>query len=469
MFSASRIAGLLHRFGKATSYSGAALETARPDDIAPLAAEPAPRPEARTYQGEVFELSREHAAGWIWDHSRPDERIAYQARVSGDESVVASGRADKWWWGLPGRGIGDGRHAFWLRFSRPLTDAELRQVEIRAVPDGAALPRSASLTSAYEPVYHVAMDIVDNCNLRCPFCLYDYSNTYTTHLMSEETLRAALRFLPYVKDGEFWFSCLHEPTLHPRVIEFVERVPREYRRKLFYTTNLAKRMPERYFEWLAGNGMHHVNISIESRSPALYERMRKGGRFGIFQENWDKLTTAVRRAPDATPVHYIAMAYKSNLRELPELARYLLDEREASQLEVRYTFDVPHLAPDFRAAEFLDDEDWDWLEGQLAAFPGDKVRLWRPARRTEDTHDTPPPASPASTTSPRLLGPVLFRLSWDGTLRVRGLHADSRGDAPEESELLATNIGEVADAEALVDDLTRRAFAIPQSDVRASA
>ena len=77
------------------------------------------------------------------------------------------------------------------------------------------------------------MDIVDNCNLRCPFCLYDYANTRTTHFMTEQTIEAALRFLPYTRDGEFWFSCLHEPTLHPKLTSFIDKVPPEYRRKLF--------------------------------------------------------------------------------------------------------------------------------------------------------------------------------------------------------------------------------------------
>jgi molybdenum cofactor biosynthesis enzyme MoaA len=58
------------------------------------------------------------------------------------------------------------------------------------------------------------MNIVDNCNLRCPFCLYDYVTTFRTNVMSDAVFEAALRLLPYVGPGHFWLSCLHEPILH---------------------------------------------------------------------------------------------------------------------------------------------------------------------------------------------------------------------------------------------------------------
>jgi hypothetical protein len=40
---------------------------------------------------------------------------------------------------------------------------------------------------------------------------------------------------------------------------------------LFCTTNLAKRMPDAYFQMLASSGMHHVNISNKPLDLAIYE------------------------------------------------------------------------------------------------------------------------------------------------------------------------------------------------------
>ncbi|EQD45607.1 molybdenum cofactor biosynthesis protein A, partial [mine drainage metagenome] len=163
-----------------------------------------------------------------------------------------------------------------------------------------------------------------------------------------ETIAAALRFLPFVAEGKFWFSCLHEPTLHPQLMAFIDKAPREYRRKIFYTTNLAKRMPQAYFAWLADSGLHNINVSIESRNPALYERMRKGARYRIFQENWDHLLAAFAQGSAPPALRYIAMAYKANFRELPDLVAFLIERRRAAQVEIRFTFDVAHLPAAFR-------------------------------------------------------------------------------------------------------------------------
>lgn len=420
-----------------------------------------PVAQAARYSGEVLERSERHIAGWVFNPGEPGARLPFEVRLGGEH--LLEGRADKFWWGLAGAGFGDGRHGFWARFPRRLSPGDAARVSVWAGDVPQPLPLSPGHGRHYEPILHVAMDIVDNCNLRCPFCLYDYADTRTTHFMQRETLEAALRFLPYTRDGEFWFSCLHEPTLHPRIQEFVDLVPPELRRKLFYTTNLAKRMPAAYFDWLANDRLHHFNVSIESRDPALYERMRKGARFRNFQENWDMLTDALGRAEKPTRVRYIAMAYKSNLRELPELAKYLLTERRGWQVEIRDTYDVPHLAPGFREAEFLDMAEWDWLEDSLADLPSGAIALVRPPRvapRPPDAGVTHSPAPPPAAAAPdrdgghgSMMGPVMFRLSYDGTLKVVGIDASSASGAQLEQTLLTTNIRDIADPDTFLQEV----------------
>jgi organic radical activating enzyme len=396
------------------------------------------RPLPSSVSGGISELSAHHVAGWAF---RPDDlaaRVDVEAALDG--AVLARARADQFVHGLSGITHGDGAQGFYARWPHPLSDAELARVTVRPADGGEALSVPAWASSEYTPLMHVAMDIVDNCNLRCPFCLYDYANTHTTHLMDEATLAAALRFLPYTRDGQFWFSCLHEPTLHPRLMSFVDRVPREYRRKLFFTTNLAKRMPPDYFAWLASSGLDHINVSIESRDPAIYERMRKGARHHIFAANWEMLLQALPHGSAPPRLRYIAMAYKSNFRELPELAAYLLGEPQAHQVEVRYTYDEPHIAAEFKQAEYLAPDEWRWLAEQLAPLDPARVVLELPP-------EAPGPPPPPATSGAVLAGRYMFRLSWDGTLKILGTLADSREGDVRERLLATANVRDIADPE----------------------
>jgi hypothetical protein len=341
-----------------------------PEDVAPP---PAPLAVAPQYQGYVDERSAHHLHGWARNLNDADERVELEVVHTGTGARLGRVRSDQFRAGLREIGVGDGKHAYFFRFDAPVDEAELALIDVRCIQDGHVLPVSPHVTSDYQPVTFLAMDIVDNCNLRCPFCLYDYANTRATNFMNEDTIAAAVRFAPFIPDGLLWFSCLHEPTLHPKLMDYVNLVPDDLRRKLFYTTNLAKRMKPEYFEWLANSGMHHINISIESMQPALYERMRKGARFRIFMENWDKLIPALKAGRRPPQIRYIAMAYKSNLRELPGLVKYLHEERLAHQVELRYSFDVPHMPAEFKRAEFLEPRDWYWLVNELRAYTPEQL------------------------------------------------------------------------------------------------
>jgi hypothetical protein len=343
---------------------------------------------AAPMQGFVDQRSTLHAAGWVRDRFAPGRRLDVEAVLQ--DEVIATGTADRFVLPLAQHQVGDAQYGFMLLFPAPLTAAERDAVIIRP-RGGARLPLSPKLVVNFELLSHAAVDIVNNCNLRCPFCLFDYSDTKATRFMSEEVFRAAIRLLPLVPDGGFWLSCLHEPSLHPNFLGLIDLVPREHRRKLMFTTNIAKRANDAYFEALAASGVFHINISIESRTPALYEKFRKGARFSIFQENWDRLIAAWRAAPAPPHLRYIIMAYRSNLAEIPALVRYLREERLAWHIEVRYTYDEPHIAADFKAEEYLHAADWAWLQQQLGAYPPDHVAVLTPDILPREVKTTPKP------------------------------------------------------------------------------
>jgi pyruvate-formate lyase-activating enzyme len=396
-------------------------------------------------QGYVDERSIHHVAGWVRNRSDPAERVAFEVvlvRPDG-EQVLAQGRAAEYSPILAQMSVGDACYAFRVLFPEPLSEQDRDRVVVRAVGTHACLALAPALGTAFEPISHVAMDIVNNCNLRCPFCVYDYSNTRNTRVMSSATFDSALRLIPYVTDGNFWLSCEHEATMHPELVHFIERIPQKWRRKVNYTTNLARPMPDRYFDVLAESGLHHLNISLESLDPEIYERMRKGARWRIFAKNWDRLIDALRAGSAPPLLRYNIMAYKSNLTEIPDLVRYLRDERMASQVEVRHTFDVEHIPGTFRDTEFLESADWEWLADKLGGYTAEEVLLIPP----------PEPDSPAMNLStgtdtgsvPRFVTrPLNLRMQWDGRLIVYGEWTGLTG-MREHEQFVVTNVHHLRD------------------------
>jgi hypothetical protein len=375
-----------------------------------------PLERANAHQGFVDERSISHVAGWVRDRYDPEARVPYEVVLTGPEGerILSEGIADRPHGPLTHQGLGDGRYGFWVILAEPLTEEDRERVIVRP-KGGAALPLSPALVTSFELLSFIAMDIVNNCNLRCPFCLYDYEGVKHTRFISEDVFDSALRLIPHAKDGGFWLSCLHEPTLNPKLIELIERIPRQWRRKVMFTTNLAKRMPESYFKSLAESGVHNINISVESTNPPVYEKFRKGARWPIFKENWDRLVTAWQAAEAPPKLRYIALAYKSNLHELRGLVEYLLNERCAWQVEVRYTLDMDHIGSAFSQAEYLDTAEWDWLEAELSGFAPERLIFTRPLPPLEGAL-APTPASPRITAeldenAPEMAAPTQAQLA----------------------------------------------------------
>ena len=112
-------------------------------------------------------------------------------------------------------GVGDGGYMFFALLDPELSPAERDRVFVRPAGTAHRLELAPEMKTEFTPVSHLAMDIVNNCNLRCPFCVFDYQGVRTTRVMTDETFEAALRLAPFVTDGNFWLSCLHEGDAAP--------------------------------------------------------------------------------------------------------------------------------------------------------------------------------------------------------------------------------------------------------------
>ncbi len=318
---------------------------------------------------------------------------------------------------------------------------------VDATVDGEALAGSGAMVEPPFPLELVAGDIVNNCNLRCPFCLTDYALTRGTKQMPAETFAHALALAPLVPESAFWLSCMHEPSLNPAFGPFLRLVPPELRRKVSFTTNFAKKLDDELLRTIAESGAHSVRISIDSHDPELFGQLRKGARYEVFIDNLTRYAAIMRDTPGAPLLHIITMAFKDNLAELPELVRWCHEEVGARFHEVRFMYYLPHVA-EWGAEHIMSLDEWAQLKRDLLALPmGHTLAFGEPEPDAHqkfaelpglDTYQSMPAVfggdvttetyrrvDPLENAHPVPDEPLRLRLRWDGLIMAEQLPEDA--------------------------------------------
>ena len=381
-------------------------------------------------KGAVDRVVGYHLTGWAADFNDLTRRLVVEVCAGPD--VITSAVADQFREGHVRAGIGDGRHGFQCTVPRSFSPSHLDLVvRVRARGATFVLPTPGEIPISLDSsvfLDFVAADLVDNCNLRCPFRLVDYSRVKKTNLMSEDTFIRLLQLIDHVPEQGFWLSCLHEPTLHPRLNHFLDLIPRENRKKVWFTTNLAKPLSEETFRAWARSGIHHINVSLDSTNPDLFAFLRKFGRYETFERNLDLMTKVFEEVParERPKLRYITMAFKSNLDEIPTLVERCHRRWLSYENEIRYTYNVIHITDDFRRQQYLDREDWSRLTEALDKLPfrytiayppenGYEEELQPSANFADCSEGSRPTQSVAD-----LERPLSLRARPDGTLLVVG-------------------------------------------------
>ncbi len=244
---------------------------------------------------------------------------------------------------------------------RKVEDDEMRGVEKET---------EVSAVATQRPFGTVAMDITSFCNLRCPFCLsgHDLPKTF----MSEEIFDKAISLIPLTDTNNFLFSCLYEPTIHPKFSDFIERIPQEFRQKVFFTTNLAKRITDDVFERLSCSGIHHINISLDSLEPATFEYFRKGAKFSLFHENLTRLVEVFSAASNPPQLFYVSVVNKLNFQEIPSLMEQCATRYLGTFHDVREYWLLTHQNElDWCIDNRLSENELETLKETLAGLPYD--------------------------------------------------------------------------------------------------
>jgi molybdenum cofactor biosynthesis enzyme MoaA len=317
------------------------------------------------------------ALGWAYDSERPYEPVEVDFKVGNQH--VCTLMADEF---RPDLQIfGNGRHGFSFGFPLEVNVGENLTAQIKGtnfVLKGSPMRQK----NPRESIARIAGDIVNQCNLRCPFCIVDYTNFGSLSLMTSETFDRVLELLPITSKGNFWLSCLHEPTMHPQFIDFIERVPQRYRNRISFTTNLSKRLPPDMLERLADSGIHEIRVSLDTQCPELFSELRKKGKYRVFEQNLLALSAALRTSKQRPLLHLISMAFRDNYRELPELVRVGRD-LGADSHEIRYIYYVPHLAG-WGKDHILNTVEWAEMEALLLPLASPTLAIAGPMPETQE-------------------------------------------------------------------------------------
>jgi len=199
---------------------------------------------------------------------------------------------------------------------------------------------------------NISHDITSNCNIRCRFCFNRWYEIGPNVNMTPELFEKVLPLLMLVREECFYFSCLYEPTLNKDMEKLIRMIPSEQRKKCFFTTNLAVRMPDSLIDFLSSSGLHHINISMESLDRVTYEDICEHAKFDTYTDNLERIVKAFADAPDAPKLRYITMILKENYRQLPQMAETVHEKYLADLHEFRTPYVGPHM-------------NLPWLDGQI--------------------------------------------------------------------------------------------------------
>lgn len=395
-------------------------------------------------EGHIDHSANGSIFGWVRNTGRPLERLKVKLELSNGWSKVVSANEQRE--DLIAKNIGDGIYGFSAKVPFKIASHGDVFVTGTALEYNYTLEKSGRRLILEHPVSLFAGDITNNCNLRCPFCVTDYALTKGNKAMPMDLFEKAKELMPLVPDGMFWISCMHEATIHPKFIQLIESVPIKLRRKLSFTTNLCKKLDDTTLEFLARSNVHSIRISIDSINPERFSELRKGGRLETFLDNLNRFSAYVKQSKSAPAIHYISMAFNSNVDEIESVIQHCKRILPAQVHEVRFIFYQPHIAT-WGQKRLLTMAAWTKLKEQIKARDDfDHVQFFDPHHNThEDFQEKrgldeykPSPAIFGGTCQPdnyRKADPLAdgthipneslsFRLRWDGLIAHEKMSED---------------------------------------------
>lgn len=171
------------------------------------------------------------------------------------------------------------------------------------------------------------VETTTHCNLACPMCVKhaEGSTICEGHMTSEtfDALKPAFGTL-----DALILNGIGEPLLHPQLADFVGQA-----RQLmpqhgwigFQSNGLL--FDDQRAQKLISAGVNRICLSIDSLNPALFSKIRQGGKVGAVQRAFHCLKQAKQQHSAAhLQVGMELVAVRENIHELPQLLRWAAEQ-----------------------------------------------------------------------------------------------------------------------------------------------
>jgi len=176
------------------------------------------------------------------------------------------------------------------------------------------------LKPASLPCY-LGMDTTSKCNLNCKFCFRNYVDIDFNSRpdMSADTLNRLIEEL-FPSAFTLNLSTIGEPLLSPHIEDILDACTR-YQVRLSLTTNGTLMRGDDFLKRLA-NVLQHIEISFDSASPELFEKLRFGASYKTVLQHATRLGEIRRMLPDPKfNLGFSMTLFRENLKEVPEVLR----------------------------------------------------------------------------------------------------------------------------------------------------
>jgi MoaA/NifB/PqqE/SkfB family radical SAM enzyme len=197
------------------------------------------------------------------------------------------------------------------------------------------------------------VEVAARCNLRCRMCpiivdpRYQPGSGYPG-LMADYVFESLVPIFPTLKRA--YLFGLGEPTLHPRLVEWVHRAAAAGV-EVWVTTN-ATLIDQAKADALAQAGLARVSVSIDGGTAETYERIRRRGHWQDVVRGIAALGEAKRRFGNPR-IYFNVVAMASNLQELPQILELCARHNgDGVFLESLYAYEHP-VIEEFVAGEHL--------------------------------------------------------------------------------------------------------------------